>query len=287
LSESPSSSPSEPESNDVPKRSLTEFLNSRSLTHRKSIAQETAELNQLRKMIVDGESTSEILSTMGISQTTYNKYREKLAKQDEKILANDASVRKNLILEIAVMKERLNKIVHKVTEIAEDPETHPAVQMDALKMLGEVSFAMMKLSVQGPAVVKMFAPAIQAAALGKSNIDPLAQFNQPKELPALEAPKSTEDEQPTTTTTENRLQSASERRLRKMMEERGASQLIDAKPDLPLGDDDEIDDEDDPLATVYDGYEPEQPQQGGEQTSQETAEQEASSDKEKESPAEG
>lgn len=129
-----------------------------------------SQLNNLRRMIAMGATPTDIKETLQLTHSNYVFYMGKLAKQDKMLLENDKNSFNLMNIELTALKDRLYSTIRRCTKIAGDEKVPPGTRLEAEKIICEASLACMKLSIEGPNILRQVPRNIKELATGMKNM---------------------------------------------------------------------------------------------------------------------
>lgn len=149
----------------------------------------------MRKYITQGYTPAEICAMLNITSDDYQNYIKRLAKQEKRIMESDNRARDAMFVDLATLKDRLTGTVKRCTAITENQEASLGIRLEAEKILCEASLAIVKLSFEGPAILRQLPKHTRGLALGKEMLPQLKtadEVERPRESLAEDKAKDSE-----------------------------------------------------------------------------------------------
>lgn len=105
---------------------------------------------EIRKLVVDGHSYDDIQQVLGLSKRTFYRYLKRVFEDDKRVLEKENH--DEIMNQVAILKERHNKIYQYLQAIATDPKVRAYDRMYALAAMKELSDATARLYRDAPGI---------------------------------------------------------------------------------------------------------------------------------------
>jgi hypothetical protein len=122
---------------------------------------------EMEKMIVAGNSPSQIMSWLKISRRTYFRYFRQLFREDKAIL--QAKREEDVMTSYAVLKGRLSQLYQDARKIIESDSSSDGDRLSAMDFAANISVALGRLSIEAPVALFLQTPKDKRILVLKDN----------------------------------------------------------------------------------------------------------------------
>jgi hypothetical protein len=144
-------------------------------------------LQAIRKLVIDGYSTQEIIKKLQLPERTYHRYLRQVFDYDREVLASRIP-KEEVMNQLAILKDRFTQLYRQCQELAADSEADAMARVKAMQLAGEYAVAITKLHQEAPVIL------MQCKELSH-NMRQLQQQQQQGQKPQLLQQQKPEDEE--------------------------------------------------------------------------------------------
>ena len=109
-------------------------------------------LRRIRHLIVEGRSNLEIQDILQLEERTFYRYMAKIYEMDQALFAEEE--KKTLATEFGIFKARFLKAYRWYIALANNENMKPDIRMEAQRVALDVAYALLKLELEGPRIIK-------------------------------------------------------------------------------------------------------------------------------------
>jgi hypothetical protein len=109
-------------------------------------------LQAIRKLVVDGYSTQEIINRLQLPERTYHRYLRQVFDYDREVLASRIP-KEEVMDQLAILKHRFTQLYRQCQELATDSEADDMARLKAMQLAGEFAIAVTKLHQEAPVIL--------------------------------------------------------------------------------------------------------------------------------------